>query len=85
MRIVEVVREVAEARSVTPAQVALAWVLAAGNHVAPIPGTRRISRLEENAIAAEIELTAEEMAKLNGVESATGERYSAVAMSYVKA
>lgn len=85
MRIVEVVREVAEARQVTPAQVALAWVLAAGNHVAPIPGTRRTSRLEENAAAAEIELTAEEMAKLNGVQAATGERYSAVAMSYVKA
>jgi aryl-alcohol dehydrogenase-like predicted oxidoreductase len=59
------VGELAAARGVTPAQLALAWVLRSGTHVVPIPGTKRVSRLEENAGAADIELTDEEMAQLD--------------------
>jgi aryl-alcohol dehydrogenase-like predicted oxidoreductase len=59
------VGELAAARAVTPAQLALAWVLRRGDDFVPIPGTKRASRVEENAGAADIELSDEEMAKLD--------------------
>jgi aryl-alcohol dehydrogenase-like predicted oxidoreductase len=59
------VGELAAARGVTPAQLALAWVLRRGEHFVPIPGTKRVSRLEENAGAADIDLTDKEMAQLD--------------------
>jgi aryl-alcohol dehydrogenase-like predicted oxidoreductase len=55
----------AAARGVTPAQLALAWVLRRGDDFVPIPGTKRVSRLEENAAAADIDLSDEEMAQLD--------------------
>ena len=55
----------ATARGVTPAQLALAWVLRRGAHFVPIPGTKRVSRVEENAAAADIELTDDEMEQLD--------------------
>lgn len=58
------VRELAEAKGVTPGQLALAWVLAQGDDVAPIPGTKRVRYLEENVAAAAIELTADDLAAL---------------------
>src|SRR4029079_3334546 len=58
--LVERVRAVAERHGAAPAQVALAWVLAQGDHVVPIPGTKRIERLEENVAAAELALSAED-------------------------
>ena len=64
-RIVDAVREVAERRGVTPAQIALAWVLAQGEHVLAIPGTRKEKYLEQNVAAADIELTADELAALD--------------------
>jgi aryl-alcohol dehydrogenase-like predicted oxidoreductase len=73
--IVERVRAVAERRDATPAQVAIAWVLAQGEQVVPIPGTRRIERLEENAGAADLQLTAEDLAELDGLPEAVGTRY----------
>ena len=70
---VDTVRDVAAAHGVTPGQVALAWVLARGGDVVPIPGTKRMSYLEENVGATEIALTAEDLARLEGL-SAVGER-----------
>jgi aryl-alcohol dehydrogenase-like predicted oxidoreductase len=65
LEVVERVRTLAEARKVTPAQIALAWVLAQGEHVVPIPGTTRVERLEENAAAVDIELSAAEISALD--------------------
>ena len=62
-RIVEAVKAVAERRGATPAQIALAWVLARGEHVVAIPGTRREKYLEQNVAAAEIVLTPKELAR----------------------
>lgn len=80
--LVAVVRRVAERRSVTPAQVALAWVLCAGDHVCPIPGTKRVARLEENAAAADLELTVDDLAELNAVPAPAGTRYPEAMMSF---
>jgi aryl-alcohol dehydrogenase-like predicted oxidoreductase len=74
-RIVESVRSVARARRATPAQIALAWVLAQGEHVLAIPGTQRRKYLEENVAAGEIELTAAELAELDAIPAAAGGRY----------
>jgi aryl-alcohol dehydrogenase-like predicted oxidoreductase len=75
MVLVERVQAVAARREVTAAQVALAWLLAKGDHVVPIPGTKRLSRLEENAGAASVELSAEDLAELDALPEAVGERY----------
>ena len=66
---------VAERHEATPGQVALAWVLAQGEHVIAIPGTRRIPYLEENAAAASLELSAEDLAELDALPAPEGERY----------
>jgi aryl-alcohol dehydrogenase-like predicted oxidoreductase len=71
---VDVVREVAGSHGVTPGQVALAWLLAKGPDVVPIPGTKRIAYLEENVAAADVELSADDLARLDAV-SAVGERW----------
>jgi len=62
-----VVGRIAADHGVTPAAIALAWLLARGNHIAPIPGTRSIAHLEENLSAADVVLTAEELAELDGL------------------
>ncbi|PRX90911.1 aldo/keto reductase [Allonocardiopsis opalescens] len=74
-RIVDVLRAVADSHAATPAQVALAWVLSRGEHVIPIPGTKRERYLRENAAAAELELTKEDLARLDEAPAATGTRY----------
>lgn len=74
-RIVERVRAVAARRGVTSAQIALAWLLARGEHVLAIPGTQRRKYLEENVGAAEIELTPEELGELDAVPAPVGGRY----------
>jgi aryl-alcohol dehydrogenase-like predicted oxidoreductase len=75
LALVEVVRAVAARRDATPAQVALAWLLAQGEHVVPIPGTKRRSRVEENAAAAALELTPEDLAELDALPAPVGSRY----------
>ena len=75
MAIVEIVRHVAERHDATPAQVALAWVLAQSQHVLPIPGTKRVRYVEENAGAASLELSPEDLAELDEVPEALGTRY----------
>jgi aryl-alcohol dehydrogenase-like predicted oxidoreductase len=75
LELVERVRAVAERHDAAPGQVALAWVLAQGEHVIPIPGTRRVSYLEENAAAARLELSVEDLAELDALPAAEGSRY----------
>ncbi len=58
-------RAVAAAHGATPAQVAIAWLLARGDDIVPIPGTKRVARLEENAAAADLTLTAQDLARLD--------------------
>lgn len=72
---VEVVREIARAHEAAPGQVALAWLLAKAPSVVPIPGTLHVSRMEENAAAAELGLTGEELAGLDALK-VVGERES---------
>jgi aryl-alcohol dehydrogenase-like predicted oxidoreductase len=74
-RIVDVVRGVADRRSVTPAQVAIAWTLAQGERVVPIPGTKNSRYLRENLAAAEIQLTGEDFAELDSLPAPVGNRY----------
>jgi len=75
LAIVDRIRALAERRGATPAQIAIAWTLAQGPHVIPIPGTRRTRYVEENAAAAAIRLTDEELAELDALPEATGSRY----------
>ncbi|PZF59376.1 aldo/keto reductase [Curtobacterium sp. MCBD17_013] len=75
MRIVDEVRTVADEVGGTPAQVALAWLLAQGEDLVPIPGTKRVSRLEENLGAADLTLSGEQVARLSALPAPTGDRY----------
>jgi aryl-alcohol dehydrogenase-like predicted oxidoreductase len=74
-RIVDAVRAVASRRGATPAQIALAWVLARGEHVLAIPGTQRRKYLEENIAASDIELTPAELEELDAIPAPVGGRY----------
>jgi aryl-alcohol dehydrogenase-like predicted oxidoreductase len=74
--IVEIIDQLASAKGCTPGQIALAFVHAAGRDVAPIPGTKRRTYLEENVAALEVELTEEDLAVLDTVAPAKGERYA---------
>jgi aryl-alcohol dehydrogenase-like predicted oxidoreductase len=76
MRIVGEVEAVAKELGATPAQVALAWLLAQGDDIAPIPGTKRVTRLEENAAAADLTLSGEQLARLDAVQPPVGDRYA---------
>ncbi len=76
--VVDLARRVADAKGATPGQIALAWLLARRPWVVPIPGTRRIERLEENLGAADLDLTAEDVAELDEASAQiriVGERY----------
>jgi aryl-alcohol dehydrogenase-like predicted oxidoreductase len=78
LELVERVREIAAEKECTPGQLALAWVLAQGDDVVPIPGTKRRSYLEQNAQAVELSLTAEDLARIDEaapVGAASGDRY----------
>ncbi|WP_370664532.1 aldo/keto reductase [Streptomyces sp. IBSBF 2507] len=83
LRIVDEVREVADEVGATPAQVALAWLLAQGDGIAPIPGTTRIDRLKENSAADGIRLTPGQIARLNNLTPASGERHAEPDMAAV--
>jgi aryl-alcohol dehydrogenase-like predicted oxidoreductase len=84
MRIVAKLREIAEEKGVTPAQLSLAWVLAQGEDIVPIPGTKRREYLEENAAATDIELTDEDLSRINEeLPEVSGDRYEEVGMAAV--
>lgn len=75
LRIVDVVRKVAERHGATPAQVAIAWTLAQGGHVIPIPGTKKRAYLHENTRAAGVDLTEDDLAELDSAPPPVGTRY----------
>jgi len=86
LAVVDKVRSLAEAKGIAASQLALAWVLAQGHDVVPIPGTKQRRYLEENAAAAEVVLSAEDLAVLDEVAPpgvAEGERYSPEGMARV--
>jgi aryl-alcohol dehydrogenase-like predicted oxidoreductase len=79
LELVDRIRELAKARGVTPAQLALAWVLARGSDIVPIPGTKRRKYLEDNVGASAIQLSKDELAQIDKVAPkgvATGDRYA---------
>ncbi|GAC1437238.1 MAG: aldo/keto reductase [Solirubrobacteraceae bacterium] len=83
-KLVTVVRELAEERGITAGQLALAWVLAQGDDVIPIPGTKRRTYLEENLAASEVELSAEDRERISElVPQAAGDRYAQAGMATV--
>lgn len=86
LAVVERVRQLATEKGVTPSQLALAWVLAQGEDVVPIPGTKRRSYLEENVAALSVELSEEDLASIEELAPkgvAAGERYPAEHMSRI--
>jgi aryl-alcohol dehydrogenase-like predicted oxidoreductase len=83
LRIVEEVQAVAAEADATPAQVALAWLLAQGDDIAPIPGTRRVVRVEENTAADGVELSTAQINRLNSLTPAAGDRHDEANMARV--
>jgi aryl-alcohol dehydrogenase-like predicted oxidoreductase len=84
--LVAYVRTIAEAKGVTPGQIALAWLLAQQPWIVPIPGTRRLSRVTENAAATTVALSADEVADLDAVAArigVSGNRYDENGMAMV--
>jgi len=78
------VRELAAERGITPGHLAIAWVLSRGEHVVPIPGTKRVAYLEENLAAADVVLDdAEAEAIAQALPPAAGERYPEAVMRSV--
>jgi aryl-alcohol dehydrogenase-like predicted oxidoreductase len=86
MRAAEAVRELAQAIGVTPGQVAIAWLLHKGPDIVPIPGTKRVTYLEENVAAASVALDAAQMQALDAAlapENISGPRYNPITMSMI--
>ncbi len=84
LQLAERVKELAVEKGVTPGQLALAWVLSRGEQIVPIPGTKRVSYLEENLAAAEVELTAEESQRIaEAIPPAAGDRYDPQGMTTI--
>jgi aryl-alcohol dehydrogenase-like predicted oxidoreductase len=86
LELVAKIQQLAAAKGCTPSQLALAWVLAQGPDIVPIPGTKRSKYLDENLAAAEIKLSADELAQIDAIlpsGSAAGERYHAAGMQNV--
>jgi aryl-alcohol dehydrogenase-like predicted oxidoreductase len=81
LRIVDEVQAIAAEAGATPAQIALAWLLAQGNDIAPIPGTRRVARVEENTAADSIELSPDQVERLDNLTPAAGERHDEANMA----
>ena len=75
-QLVETVKEIAAEKGVTPAQVALAWVLSRGDDVVPIPGTKRRTYLEQNVAASEVYFDAGDLQRLDALGNAAGDRYA---------
>ncbi len=83
LRIIDEVEAVAAEVGATLAQIALAWLLAQGDDIAPIPGTKRVARVEENTAADRVELSAEQVERLNGLTPAIGERHEEAQMAAI--
>jgi aryl-alcohol dehydrogenase-like predicted oxidoreductase len=84
LKLVAKLKEIADEKAITPAQLAIAWVLAQGEDIVPIPGTRRRTYLEQNAAAADVELTPDDLARIEAeLPAVAGERYNEVGMAGV--
>jgi len=83
LALVDEVRAIGAEIGATPAQTALAWLLTRGDDVAPIPGTRRVARVEENTAADEVELTASQLERLDALEPAAGDRHDEANMASI--
>jgi aryl-alcohol dehydrogenase-like predicted oxidoreductase len=84
LRAVDDVKAIATEIGATPGQVALAWVLAQGDDIAPIPGTKRVDRVEENCAADAVQLSPEHIAKLNNLTPAAGEHHNEQQMRMIE-
>lgn len=84
LRIADEVAAIAEEAGATPAQVAIAWLLAQGNDIAPIPGTKRVTRVEENVAADGIDLTADQIEKLNNLSPPAGDSHNEQQMQMIE-
>jgi aryl-alcohol dehydrogenase-like predicted oxidoreductase len=83
-KVAEIAEDMSPARPITPAQLAIAWVLAQGEDVVPIPGTKRREYLEQNARAVDVELTDEDLARIDAeLPEVAGDRYDKAGMSAV--
>jgi aryl-alcohol dehydrogenase-like predicted oxidoreductase len=83
-KLADKVAEIAAEKGITPAQLALAWVLAQGDDLVPIPGTKRRTYLEQNAAAVDVELTAADLARIDAeMPEVSGERYDPSGMAAV--
>ena len=80
---VDEIQAVASELDATPAQVALAWLLAQGDDIAPIPGTKRVARVEENTAADAIELSTEQLQRLGDLTPAASERHDETNMAAI--
>jgi aryl-alcohol dehydrogenase-like predicted oxidoreductase len=80
LRVADEVRQIAAEAGATPAQVALAWLLSQGDDIAPIPGTKHVSRLEENVAADGVQLSREQVDKLTNVTPPVGDHHSEAQM-----
>ena len=88
LTLVSTVKAIAKDKGCTPAQLSLAWVMAKGDHIFPIPGTKKLKYLEENAQASDIDLTEKELLDISNlfpVDIAAGQRYTEGGMKIVNA
>ena len=83
LRCADEVREISADVGATPAQVALAWLLAKGSDIVPIPGTKRVPRMEENVAADAVELTADQLARLDGLTPPVGGHHAEAQMAWI--
>ena len=84
LRLADKVKEIAAEKGITPAQLAIAWLLAQGDDIVPIPGTKRRTYLEQNAAAVDVELTADDLARIDAeLPETAGERYDDAGMASV--
>jgi aryl-alcohol dehydrogenase-like predicted oxidoreductase len=84
LRLADKIKEIAAEKRITPAQLAIAWVLARGDDLVPIPGTKRRTYLEQNAASLEVELTADDMARIDAeLPEVAGERHDKAGMAAV--
>jgi aryl-alcohol dehydrogenase-like predicted oxidoreductase len=83
-RIADEVRAIADEAGATPAQIAIAWLLTKGDDIAPIPGTKRVARVEENIAADDITLTSDQVQRLDDLPVAAGEHHNEAQMSVIE-
>jgi len=83
LAIVDEVRAIGAENGATPAQTALAWLLTQGEDIAPIPGTRRVSRVEEDTAADSVQLTAVQLGRLGNLTPAAGDRHDEANMATI--